>query len=302
VFVQARVSVVDDFCCIVLAADTKYLASCSDGSQLWLSSGHEQPLANNKLTIRTNPICQHCKRINASMPVPQSHSAVGGLPSVNSLATELSKSLEQVREFARTQRARVSRASSEHVSAIDEFTEQIANAREMEHMAADQRVLNSQALNEVRASLEKMRAELTELKHKEDEFPALEEEHNAKLVKMREELSRQQAELHECMTRDQQTLDDLTMAMERYQKFGLSFSRLEDNVVEFSFQYIDPNEPEKRFQFVLHVDDTNAYHVTKCTPALVRVDSLVDTLNRTNDFSAFVAAMRRQFQATVPST
>ena len=55
----------------------------------------------------------------------------------------------------------------------------------------------------------------------------------------------------------------------------------------------------RAFTFYVYVDSSDRYHVVKCEPEVHDVQSLVDALNTSNDFSAFVRNMRKRFQQLV---
>ena len=68
----------------------------------------------------------------------------------------------------------------------------------------------------------------------------------------------------------------------------------EELTVEFT--QIDRSEPERAFTFAVHVGADNKYSATRCDPAVEGVGALVEKLNASNDFSAFVRLMRAAFQ------
>ena len=55
----------------------------------------------------------------------------------------------------------------------------------------------------------------------------------------------------------------------------------------------------RSFAFQVFVDGGDKYHVESCEPLVQGMDELLGTLNRDNDFSAFVRSMRRRFKESV---
>lgn len=53
----------------------------------------------------------------------------------------------------------------------------------------------------------------------------------------------------------------------------------------------------------MHIDESDRYMVQECQPPLdgALVAALVKEVNASNDFAAFVKAMRRAFKATIKS-
>eukprot|EP00908_Phaeocystis_cordata_P000661 Transcript_10724.p6 GENE.Transcript_10724~~Transcript_10724.p6 ORF type:complete len:87 (-),score=54.36 Transcript_10724:514-774(-) len=85
-----------------------------------------------------------------------------------------------------------------------------------------------------------------------------------------------------------------------YKKWlGLEFERVEDERLRIVFTHVDPQAPTRAFTFYVYVDASDRYHVVRCEPAIPDVQSLVDALNASNDFSAFVRNMRKKFQQLV---
>ncbi len=84
-----------------------------------------------------------------------------------------------------------------------------------------------------------------------------------------------------------------------YARLGLKFRRAPDDRVQLVFSAIDPDDPAREFSFSVHVGPDEVYTVSDCEPALPELPGLVDALNRSNDFSAFVQRMRAAFKALV---
>ncbi|ETV97773.1 hypothetical protein H310_09126 [Aphanomyces invadans] len=93
---------------------------------------------------------------------------------------------------------------------------------------------------------------------------------------------------------------ELLKCIDMYQKLGLVIDAKGDKNISFVFTHIDPNAPRREFSFSLRVrPDNDLFAVDSSSPAIPSLGNLVEQLNSTGDLSAFVRAMRRQFQHTV---
>ena len=97
------------------------------------------------------------------------------------------------------------------------------------------------------------------------------------------------------------TVDDLTLAVLKYEMLGVKFVKGDDLRLRIDFTQIDPNDPDDVYSFVLNLNDDEEYEVEDCEPFLnVRdIVRLVDDLNRTNEWTDFVVGMRNAFKAYI---
>jgi hypothetical protein len=91
-------------------------------------------------------------------------------------------------------------------------------------------------------------------------------------------------------------LNELTKGIANYRRLGLEFEKINDDRLRLVFTLIDPRAPEKKFSFTVKITDSDVYRVDTCEPAVPRLADLLNTLNETNDFSAFVQSMRSEFK------
>lgn len=80
---------------------------------------------------------------------------------------------------------------------------------------------------------------------------------------------------------------------------GLRFDRIPGDRLRVTFTSVDPLRPAREFSFALHVSEVEVYTVSECVPPIPELPALVEELNRSNDFSSFVQAMRAAFKARV---
>ena len=108
---------------------------------------------------------------------------------------------------------------------------------------------------------------------------------------------------HEIEQSKRVTVEDLTYAIIKYKKLGLDFIKGEENSrsIQINFTQIDPKNPNKAFSFLLCVTEGDRYEVEGCCPDLNAevILSMVDDLNRNDDFAACIKNMRRAFKESL---
>ncbi|NXB77436.1 SPC25 protein, partial [Donacobius atricapilla] len=78
---------------------------------------------------------------------------------------------------------------------------------------------------------------------------------------------------------------------------GLEMRRIHDEQLQFIFRHIDHKDPDKPYICTLSINEEGDYEVTSCTPPLDCIAELQLKLRETNNFSAFVANIRKAFTA-----
>ncbi|NWS86114.1 SPC25 protein, partial [Toxostoma redivivum] len=78
---------------------------------------------------------------------------------------------------------------------------------------------------------------------------------------------------------------------------GLEIRRIHDEQLQFIFRHIDHKDPDKPYLCTLSINEKGDYEVTSCTPPLDCIAELQLKLRETNNFSAFVANIRKAFTA-----
>ena len=99
----------------------------------------------------------------------------------------------------------------------------------------------------------------------------------------------------------QVTVDDLTLAVLKYEMLGVKFVKGNDLRLRCDFTQIDPSNPDRVFCFDLNINEEEEYEVEDCDPFLnaSTVLKLVQDLNETNSWSNFVVGMREAFKASI---
>ncbi|KAF1613236.1 Kinetochore protein Spc25, partial [Eudyptes chrysolophus] len=81
------------------------------------------------------------------------------------------------------------------------------------------------------------------------------------------------------------------------ERLGLEIRRIHDEQLQFIFRHIDHKDPDKPYVFTLSINEQGDYEVTSCTPPLDCIAELQLKVRETNNFSAFVANIRKAFTA-----
>ncbi|NWW71124.1 SPC25 protein, partial [Climacteris rufus] len=81
------------------------------------------------------------------------------------------------------------------------------------------------------------------------------------------------------------------------ERLGLEMRRIHNEQLQFIFRHIDHKDPDKPYMFTLSINEQGDYEVTSCTPPLDCIAELQLKLRETNNFSAFVANIRKAFTA-----
>ncbi|XP_051479984.1 kinetochore protein Spc25 [Apus apus] len=81
------------------------------------------------------------------------------------------------------------------------------------------------------------------------------------------------------------------------ERLGLEIRRIHNEQLQFIFRHIDHKDPDKPYMFTLSINEHGEYEVTSCTPPLDCIAEFQLKVRETNNFSAFVANMRKAFTA-----
>ncbi|NXL57450.1 SPC25 protein, partial [Chordeiles acutipennis] len=81
------------------------------------------------------------------------------------------------------------------------------------------------------------------------------------------------------------------------ERLGLEIRRIHNEQLQFIFRHIDHKDPDKPYVFTLSINEQGDYEVTSCTPPLDCITEFQQKVRETNNFSAFVANIRKAFTA-----
>ncbi|NXS99916.1 SPC25 protein, partial [Jacana jacana] len=81
------------------------------------------------------------------------------------------------------------------------------------------------------------------------------------------------------------------------ERLGLEIRRIHNEQLQFIFRHIDHKDPDKPYVFTLSINEQGDYEVTSCTPPLDCIEEFQLKVRETNNFSAFIANIRKAFTA-----
>ncbi|NXN07398.1 SPC25 protein, partial [Indicator maculatus] len=79
------------------------------------------------------------------------------------------------------------------------------------------------------------------------------------------------------------------------ERLGLEIRRIHNEQLQFIFRHIDHKDPDKPYVFTLSINEQGDYEVTSCIPPLDCIAEFQLKVRETNNFSAFVANIRKAF-------
>ncbi|XP_074159290.1 kinetochore protein Spc25 isoform X1 [Sminthopsis crassicaudata] len=80
---------------------------------------------------------------------------------------------------------------------------------------------------------------------------------------------------------------------------GLEIRKINDEKLQFIFRNIDPKDHEKPFTFSLRINEERDYEISDSAPHLECLEEFQEKVRKTNNFSAFLANVRKAFIALV---
>ncbi|XP_062389960.1 kinetochore protein Spc25 [Sardina pilchardus] len=76
--------------------------------------------------------------------------------------------------------------------------------------------------------------------------------------------------------------------------------KIQGEKLQFVFRNLDHRDPESAYTFMLQINEEGAYQIESCSPPLECMPQLEQRLKETNNFSAFLANVRKEFKALIP--
>ncbi|XP_040150361.1 kinetochore protein Spc25 isoform X2 [Ictidomys tridecemlineatus] len=137
---------------------------------------------------------------------------------------------------------------------------------------------------------------ITEVKDKKQEMEVL----TAKIQDLKEEYSRKKETISNANKANKESLKRLQKSADLYKdRLGLEIRKIYGNKLQFIFTSIDPKHPERPFMFSLHLNEARDYEVSDSAPHLECLAEFQENVRKTNNFSAFIANVRKAFTAMV---
>ncbi|XP_012506244.1 PREDICTED: kinetochore protein Spc25 [Propithecus coquereli] len=137
---------------------------------------------------------------------------------------------------------------------------------------------------------------IAEVKGKKQELEVL----TASIQDLKEEYSRKKETISTASKANAERLKRLQKSADLYKdRLGLEIRKIYGDKLQFIFTNIDPKHPESPFMFSLHLNEAREYEVSDSAPHLECLAEFQENVRKTNNFSAFLANVRKAFTAMV---
>ncbi|EDL27028.1 spindle pole body component 25 homolog (S. cerevisiae), isoform CRA_b, partial [Mus musculus] len=137
---------------------------------------------------------------------------------------------------------------------------------------------------------------IAEVKGKEQES----EELTAKIQELKEEYARKRETISTANKANEERLKGLQKSADLYRDYlGLEIRKIHGNKLQFIFTSIDPKNPESPYMFSMSINEAKEYEVYDSSPHLECLAEFQEKVRKTNNFSAFLANIRKAFIAKV---
>ncbi|XP_021049108.1 kinetochore protein Spc25 [Mus pahari] len=137
---------------------------------------------------------------------------------------------------------------------------------------------------------------MAEVKGKEQES----EELIANIQDLKEECARKKETISTANKANEERLKRLQKSANLYRDcLGLEIRKIHGNKLQFIFTSIDPKNPESPYMFSMSINEAKEYEVFDCSPHLECLAEFQEKVRKTNNFSAFLANVRKAFIAKV---
>lgn len=200
--------------------------------------------------------------------------------------TEQKAAADSVATKART----VLQADKENIETLRADQQALVQAEEqLQHQGRDER----QQVAELRSELERLTAA-------ESRLPPEQQRLTQQLSQSRSMVMQAEGGVVALLRAKDHKLAELDRGIGLYKsRLGLNFEKVGDDRLRLTFTMLDPNHNDRPFFVEVRVTAGDRYVVESCEPLVPDLQSLTDDLNASNDFSAYVRAIRQRFKALV---
>uniref|UniRef100_A0A8B9WRA2 Kinetochore protein SPC25 n=1 Tax=Bos mutus grunniens TaxID=30521 RepID=A0A8B9WRA2_BOSMU len=137
---------------------------------------------------------------------------------------------------------------------------------------------------------------IAEVKDKKQEVEAL----TANIQDLKEEYARKKETISTANKANEERLKRLQKSADLYKdRLGLEIRKIYGDKLQFIFTDIDPKHPDRPFMFSLCLNEARDYEVSDSAPHLECLAEFQEKVRQTNNFSAFLANVRKAFTALV---
>ncbi|XP_036900428.1 kinetochore protein Spc25 [Sturnira hondurensis] len=137
---------------------------------------------------------------------------------------------------------------------------------------------------------------IVEVNGKKQELEAL----TAKIQDLKGEYAKKKETISTAKKAIDERLQRLQKSVDLYKdRLGLEIRKIYGDKLQFIFTNIDPKHPDSPFMFCVHLNEARDYEVSDSTPHLECLAEFQENLRKTQNFSAFLANVRKAFSAMV---
>ncbi|XP_036743934.2 kinetochore protein Spc25 isoform X1 [Manis pentadactyla] len=137
---------------------------------------------------------------------------------------------------------------------------------------------------------------IAEVKGKKQQVEVL----TANIQDLKEEYARKKETISSAKKSNEERLKRLQKSADLYKdRLGLEIRKIYGDKLQFIFTNIDPKHPESPFMFSLHLNEAREYEVSDSAPHLECLAEFQENVRKTNNFSAFLANIRKAFTVMV---
>uniref|UniRef100_A0A803YLA2 Kinetochore protein SPC25 n=1 Tax=Meleagris gallopavo TaxID=9103 RepID=A0A803YLA2_MELGA len=139
---------------------------------------------------------------------------------------------------------------------------------------------------------------LTEIKSNLNREEEQKKELTESIQELKEELMKKNEIISSKNKASKERVERLCKSKELFEeRLGLEIRRIHNEQLQFIFRHIDHKDPDKPYMFTLSINEQGDYEVTSCTPPLDCISEFQLKVRETNNFSAFIANIRKAFTA-----
>lgn len=214
---------------------------------------------------------------------------------------------KSINEFGSKFRSTVSDAPSQMVGLRDAYKDSVKSlteklsvkVKEEERMIEmyleykNQVNRQNELIQEKKDNLLKLIAEVKDKKQKLEDL-------KTNIQDLKEEYSRKKETISTANKANEERLKRLQKSADLYKdRLGLEIRKIYGDKLQFIFTNIDPKHPESPFLFSLRLNEARDYEVSDSAPHLECLAEFQENVRKTNNFSAFLANVRKAFTAMV---
>lgn len=197
-----------------------------------------------------------------------------------------------------SQKAAMTAQKEQQTLKMNENKENTTRVRTELNTLADKQLADGRVAEKQRKEISSLEEEISTMSSEHQRWKDKHAELEQALEAARQEKAKYEADLakHSASTKDR--LSEIKSSAQLYEEhLGLRFESVAEGVLRFCFTRVDAENWDRAFIMTLTIDSQGKYSVNNTAPSLKNVDTLVDEVNKTGDFAAFVQGIRAQFKA-----